>query len=350
MGNVMHIDHDSLALNTESDVEQKVIMPLLSADSYLGIPQDRIRTKEYLAPTQLDKTAGKTAGYYPDYSVWFSGFPVLIVEAKAPGVACEEGYREASLYARHLNQNYPAGVNPCQGILASNGIDLVYGRWDAQPELSLKVADLRPGGRDLDILRQRCGIEALAAYSIDCLHVLRSTPAHLPFEIAGGQALLNSKLPVNSFAADLSPILRRYFSNQEDIREIAEHAYVNSAEATAYDRVLESLLKERLNLQRDTIVQPLAPGKRGEDKIAGAIAEFDKLRPLRGHLQIVQGRLAAESLCSCIGTKTSFSPLSIGRERGGRSLTSTQPRQIFRTPTVGCARPSLGSSSGKIPT
>ncbi len=108
----MHIDHDQMVLETESDVEQKVIMPLLTSGTYLGIPQSGIFTKKYLAPTELDKKAGRAYGYYPDYSVWMKRFPVLIVEAKAPDEAVEIGYREAALYARHLNQSYPTNINP----------------------------------------------------------------------------------------------------------------------------------------------------------------------------------------------------------------------------------------------
>jgi hypothetical protein len=92
----MHIDYDNLTLVTESDVEQKVVMPLLTGAAYLGIPQDYISTKRYLAPTALDKAGDKTSGSYPDYSVWMHGFPVLIVEAKAPSVPSEVGYREAA--------------------------------------------------------------------------------------------------------------------------------------------------------------------------------------------------------------------------------------------------------------
>jgi hypothetical protein len=33
----MHIDHENLTLGNESDVEQKVIMPLLTGAAYLGI-------------------------------------------------------------------------------------------------------------------------------------------------------------------------------------------------------------------------------------------------------------------------------------------------------------------------
>src|SRR4051794_33981365 len=108
----MHIDHDNLDAATESDVEQKVILPLLRGAAYLGIPESAIFTKQYLQPSALDKAAGRTTGYYPDYTVWMHGFPVLVVEAKAPDVTPEVGYREASLYARHLNQSYPTGINP----------------------------------------------------------------------------------------------------------------------------------------------------------------------------------------------------------------------------------------------
>jgi len=38
----MHIDHDNLSLGNESDVEQKIVMPLLTGSVYLEIPQDRI--------------------------------------------------------------------------------------------------------------------------------------------------------------------------------------------------------------------------------------------------------------------------------------------------------------------
>jgi hypothetical protein len=45
-------------------------------------------------------------------------------------------------------------------------------------------------------------------------------------------------------------------------------------------------------VERNTI-QLLEPGKKGEDKIARAITEFDQQRPLRGHLQIVQGAVGS---------------------------------------------------------
>ena len=70
---------------TKADVELKVVTPLLTNPNYLSIPTASIQGKTYLAPTVLDKKAGKTGGYYPDFSVWELGFAVLIVEAKRAG-------------------------------------------------------------------------------------------------------------------------------------------------------------------------------------------------------------------------------------------------------------------------
>jgi type I site-specific restriction endonuclease len=136
-------------------------MPLLSGTAYLDIPQNCIFTKSYLAPSVLDKSAEKTTGYYPDYSVWMHGFPILIVEAKAPDVSSETGYREASLYARHLNQNYATDLNPCRFIVCTNGRELLFGHWDSSPILELSVNDLRPGTAEFSKLTESCHSKAL---------------------------------------------------------------------------------------------------------------------------------------------------------------------------------------------
>jgi type I site-specific restriction endonuclease len=73
----------------------------------MGIPHEWVRTKEYMEPTDIDKSAGKRYGYIPDYSVWRNGFPLLIVEAKPPDDAVKKALREAQLYASRINNRYP---------------------------------------------------------------------------------------------------------------------------------------------------------------------------------------------------------------------------------------------------
>jgi hypothetical protein len=112
-----------------------------------------------------------------------------------------------------------------------------------------------------------------------------------PATIVGDQALLNAKRPLNSFAADLSPILRRYFSSTDDDSnsEIAAKAYVSSAETTEYDHVLEALLKDRSSPRRDSIVQSILTSKNEERVLTKAIQGFHSGKHHRGQLQIIQG-------------------------------------------------------------
>jgi type I site-specific restriction endonuclease len=103
----------SLAQNvaTESDVEQKIVMPLLTADSPngLGISPCAIKTKPNIRQFMLGKGAEQKL-YYPDYVIIVAGLPLLIVEAKAPGEDLDEAYREARLYATELRA-YPSRPN-----------------------------------------------------------------------------------------------------------------------------------------------------------------------------------------------------------------------------------------------
>lgn len=291
----MHIDCDNLVLCSESDVEQKVVMPLLAGAAYLGIPQDSIFTKNYLAPTVLDKAAGKDSGYFPDYSVWMHGFPVLIVEAKAPDVSSEAGYREAGLYARHLNVKYRTDLNPCRFILSTNGQELLFGHWDCEPILRIPVCGLRHGSVDLAGLIERCGVVRMRAFALSCLVQARAGRSFYAYDLAGGSALLNARRGPNSFAAGLSPLLRKYFfsSSQESTREIVERAYVSSSEITEYDKILEALLKERLVGRMDPLNQTLVPDRHHEEHVANAIEEFSRARPEAGQLQIIQGAVGS---------------------------------------------------------
>ena len=74
-----------------------------------------------MTPTEIDKTAGRRFGYYPDYSVWISGIPMLIIEAKSPDDAIMTAIREARLYATEVNKRYPPNVNPIEFVFGCNG-------------------------------------------------------------------------------------------------------------------------------------------------------------------------------------------------------------------------------------
>lgn len=142
--------------HSESDVEQKLVYPFLVHPSFMDIPAEWVRTKEYMEPTEIDKGAGKRVGYVPDYSVWRSGFPLLIVEAKRPDEAIEKALREAHLYANRINNRYPPNVNPISYVLACNGEQFALAPADSETNvLYAKSVDLRPG---TDILNAFKGV------------------------------------------------------------------------------------------------------------------------------------------------------------------------------------------------
>jgi hypothetical protein len=281
----------TVGLVTEADVELKVVTPLLTGANFLEIPATWIKGKSYLAPAALDKAAGRRRGYFPDFSVWEKAFPLLIVEAKSPDVKAEVGYRESSLYARDLNQNYRTGVNPCSFILSTNGERLLAGHWDSKPAIDVAVRDLVAGSAATEKLRDFCHRGILAAHAARLLAAFRPERLVRPYSRAGDQALINSKKAFNSFAADLSPILRRYFTSasQNNNREIYETGYVGSDDITEYDRILEALLKDRIATRRGSLTQVLEPTRTKEIRLGGAITRFRQRRPPDGHMQLITG-------------------------------------------------------------
>lgn len=276
----------------EAYVEHSVVFPFLTEPAYLSIEPEAVRPKEYLAPTRLDKESGKRGGYFPDYSVWIQGFPLLIVEAKDPTVAAEVGFREACLYARHLNSQYPSSFNPCKFVIATNGTVMLAGYWDqADPIHAAPVADLAPGTAATEAFVKFCSRAILEGHALTYFSIVPRIRGVAPYSHAGGQALINSKFPLNSFAPELSPILRKYFSstNEEESDEITERAYVSSEETTEYDRILEALLKERASPLRDSIVRPLRPSRSEEPNLTQAINAYNAGDKRGGQLQIIQG-------------------------------------------------------------
>lgn len=275
---------------TEADVEQKVLLPLLTSRSLLAIPQASVEGKEYLAPTTLNKNSQKTRGYFPDFSVWEMALPIMIVEAKAPDVPVDLGYREGCLYARRLNTQFKHGVNPCTFVIACNGIDLAYGHWDSNTARTVKVADIRIGSNELETLIKFCHHRLIVIYAAKYLASIRLARSVQPYTFAGGQALINSKKPFNSFAAELAPLMRRYFTSvtQNSDPDIYEKGYVGSDDVTEYDRILEALLKDKMAGRR-ALSEELNPTKAREPKLTVALKKFRENPSTEGQLQLITG-------------------------------------------------------------
>jgi hypothetical protein len=232
---------------TESDVEQKFIFPFI-VDTLQFNPEE-IKTKEYLAPTDIDKGAGKKLGYYPDYVIYLLGFPVLVIEAKDPQTNSEVGLREASLYAHEINKRFPADVNPISYVLSTNGKSLIYCKWDSEESAnSIDLLHLAPGSSALQEIVSAIGRVNLIEHAKLLRTKLKLSDWHRSLSLVGGTSRQNEVIPANTFANDLTPILRKYFDPDETStsEEILKRGYVTSNEVTEYESMLRSLLKERV--------------------------------------------------------------------------------------------------------
>jgi hypothetical protein len=119
-------------LQTESDVEQKFIRPLLTGAPPRGLGYNvaELFTKPNIRDFEIDKGRGSKR-YFPDYVISLVGIPVMILEAKRPGEDLLSAAREARLYAAELNALYPSEINPCQFCVVSNGLDTQTRAWDS---------------------------------------------------------------------------------------------------------------------------------------------------------------------------------------------------------------------------
>src|SRR5580704_11007853 len=99
----MEIELNAAQFSTESDVEQKFVLALLTAPEHLGIPTLAIKTKGYIKPSEFSKKAGVTFGDYPDYpdySVWLRGFPPFLSRLRHRRSMRQSGTKKRNLMPR----------------------------------------------------------------------------------------------------------------------------------------------------------------------------------------------------------------------------------------------------------
>lgn len=275
---------------TEGDAETQVVVPLFTRSEYLSYELRSLKSKEFLAAFDIGKGSKQKKGYIPDYCLYLLSLPILAIEVKAPNVSLNDAWEEASLYAHAMNKRFSAGLNPCQYAFATNGIVYAAGKWDqSQPQLEGAIADLSIGSAALLALQNFIGSDALLRYAAVISASLKFVNFKRPFNRDSGPSLLLSKVEPNTFAADLSPILRRYFSSRDQNRdpEIYKNAYVSSNEITSYDKILESFLTDRLS--RSKTRTEITTTKKRAEEVSRRISSMVASRSQSGELQLITG-------------------------------------------------------------
>ncbi len=283
-------------LKTESDVEQKLIYPFLTHASFVGLPESLIRTKQYMTPTTIDKAAGKRYGYVPDYSIWLSGLPLVVVEAKSPDITVESGLRDAHLYAAEINKRYPPGVNPIGFVLASNGAQFALAEADSETNAFIFAAgEAVPGSAVLQAIKDAIGRSALEKRAKALAAHFQTRGFFAVSNFMGGQARVNRQLGVNEFAEPLFPAITKYFANNSDETpdEVIDRAYVTSDELGSYEGILETYLKDRASHIAGNQLQPIVTSRNTATGISTEVSKFAGNPTYYSRVQLIIGSVGA---------------------------------------------------------
>lgn len=240
---------DEKLLQSESDVEQKVIFPLLTNKYPEGLDYSTkyILTKHNLKRFQIDK-GQKTKIYYPDYIINIDGIPSLVVEAKKPHEDLYDAYREACLYATEINRFYDTGVNPCKYVIACDGIKMLFGYSDSNPMEEMLIKDLLVGNEISTCLLEEFSSFAIKKHVEITSQKLRKTQKfHKPLFMLGGKYIQN-KQTKNTFGENISIQYRHLFNPLvgDEMIDVVKNAYVTISKHESHINPIDKLIRKKI--------------------------------------------------------------------------------------------------------
>ncbi|CAH0190444.1 type I restriction endonuclease [Chryseobacterium sp. Bi04] len=240
---------DERLLQSESDVEQKVILPLLTNNYPEGLnySSSYILTKHNLKRFQIDK-GSKTKIYYPDYVINIDGVPSLVIEAKKPNEDLDEAYREACLYASEINRFYDTDVNPCKYVIACDGIRIFFGYYDSNPIAELQIKDLAIGGDIPTGFIEEYSYLSIKKHVESISQQLRKTKRfYKPLFMLGGKFIQN-KQTKNTFGENISIQYRHLFNPivDEEMADVVKNAYVTISKHESHINPIDKLIRKKI--------------------------------------------------------------------------------------------------------
>lgn len=141
-------------LSNEASVENFFVDRLLT---YLGYKDSHIKLKASLDELSVNKGRRKEL-YRPDYAIDVKGKVRWIIEAKGAEESIDSHLGQCEGYCLALNKRFPAGENPVQFFLITNGLKTELYRWDSDtPILTLAFQDFVAGSKKLEQLVEHVG-------------------------------------------------------------------------------------------------------------------------------------------------------------------------------------------------
>lgn len=238
---------------TESDVEQKFVLPLLINKSPLGLDYtfSDFKTKRDIRKIKIDK--GNSSKYYfPDYAIIHSGLPLLIIEAKKPGEDLMEAYREARLYALEINAQFPSKINPCHKIIVTDGKTTLAGYWDSEDILyKINFSDVNAVNPNFFEFSNFVSRKVVFKYGDLILTKIRGTRRYSrPLSLMGGKTVQNEELKPNGFGSTISLEFKYLFNPEsfEERKNIVKNAYVKTKRLLKHVDPIEKVIKATIPL------------------------------------------------------------------------------------------------------
>lgn len=243
----LHIELKISDLKNESDVEQKLIYPLLSGlpPEGMGYSPAAILTKSTLRIETIEK-GGKRRSYVPDYILVVAGLPYAIVEAKTPAEDLTEAAREAHLYANEVNLRYPTSVNPCKFCIVSNG-NLTQLRRSDSNDLLVEVPFDELVSCTENFVEFSDHIRFVQAQRIikSDARAMEEFPKIRPLSRLGGTTSQGDSVPENSFGLIVSREFRNILNpaDENDRANIIHNAYVESRRKQRHVEDIDRLIR-----------------------------------------------------------------------------------------------------------
>lgn len=237
-----------IKIETESDVEQKFIVPLLLQKTPLGLGYQisDFRTKADLRKVVIGKgTSSKV--YYPDYVIIKAGLPLVVIEAKKPGEDLIEALREARLYATELNAKFESGLNPCQKVVATDSRKIVCGMWDSDELLmELVESNFNPSDVKFSQFVDLISNEVISKFALGLSQKVRgNTQFKKPTRLLGGRTVQGEEMVPNSFGTTIALEYRSLFNpeTREERAQIVQNAYVPSQRRLKHVDPIEKIIR-----------------------------------------------------------------------------------------------------------
>ena len=220
---------DEIKKYTESDVELKIIYPLLTTNTPDGLNffDYNIQTKHSIKKLTIDK-GNVSKLYYPDFAIIVEGLPIIIIEAKKPNEDLDEAYRQACLYSNEINRAFPSKINPSELIIACDGLRLYAGYSDATQLFKINYEYFTSTNIEFDKFLKIFSHNNILQIAISKRALIGTeTRFKNPINLLGGKKIQNLESN-NTFGENISIQYEHLFNPKLEIEkeDIVKNAYV----------------------------------------------------------------------------------------------------------------------------